>query len=138
MVKGKKGLILFALTAVLLSLTGCQFFADTNDIVDIHLFVNGEQIDDFEYQLDFGEEISLNVEVFDFFGQEVNNCTVKWYVEEIGSVEPDEGYSTVFTAVKAGKDEYIEGTLDIYVESLKGAVLEESLNIIVGTKPTEK
>ena len=138
MVKGKKGLILFALTAVLLSLTGCQFFADTNDIVDIHLFVNREQIDDFEYQLDFGEEISLNVEVVDFFGQEVNNCTVKWYVEEIGSVEPDEGYSTVFTAVKAGKDEYIEGTLDIYVESLKGAVLEESLNIIVGTKPTEK
>ena len=138
MVKGKKGLILFALTAVLLSLTGCQFFADTNDIVDIHLFVNREQIDDFEYQLDFGEEISLNVEVVDFFGQQVNNCTVKWYVEEIGSVEPDEGYSTVFTAVKAGKDEYIEGTLDIYVESLKGAVLEESLNIIVGTKPTEK
>jgi hypothetical protein len=138
MVKGKKGLILFALTAVLLSLTGCQFFADTNDIVDIHLFVNREQIDDFEYQLDFGEEISLNVEVVDFFGQEVNNCTVKWYVEEIGSVEPDEGYSTVFTAVKAGEGEYIEGTLDIYVESLKGAVLEESLNIIVGTKPTEK
>ena len=138
MVKGKKGLILFALTAVLLSLTGCQFFADTNDIVDIHLFVNREQIDDFEYQLDFGEEISLNVEVVDFFGQEVNNCTVKWYVEEIGSVEPDEGYSTVFTAVKAGKDEYIEGTLYIYVESLKGAVLEESLNIIVGTKPTEE
>lgn len=138
MVKGKKGLILFALTAVLLSLTGCQFFADTNDIVDIHLFVNREQIDDFEYQLDFGEEISLNVEVVDFFGQQVNNCTVKWYVEEIGSVEPDEGYSTVFTAVKAGKDEYIEGTLDIYVESLKGAVLEESLNIIVGTKPTEE
>lgn len=138
MVKGKKGLILFALTAVLLSLTGCQFFADTNDIVDIHLFVNGEQIDDFEYQLDFGEEIPLNVEVYDFFGQKVNNCTVKWYVEEIGSVVPDEGYSTVFKAVEAGEDEYIEGTLYIYVESLKGAVLEQSLHIIVGTKPTEE
>ena len=135
---------LLVLAVVLLSFSGCTLFSPWNDVAEISFKVDGEELKTPEYTLEFGEKVTISVVVKDAFAQELKKCTIKWSIENdaIGTFESNEGYNegytVVFNAAAAG-EEYIEGKINIAVESsLTGKTHYETLKIIVGTKEVEE
>lgn len=132
---------LLVLAVVLLSFSGCTLFSPWNDVAEISFKVDGEELKTSEYTLEFGEKVSISVVVKDAFAQELEKCTIKWSIENdaIGTLESNEGYNVVFKAAEAGEEPYIEGKINIAVESsLTGKTHYETLKIIVGTKEVEE
>ena len=132
---------LLVLAVVLLSFSGCTLFSPWNDVAEISFKVDGKELKTSEYTLEFGEEVTISVVVKDAFAQELKKCTIKWSIENdaIGILESNEGYNVVFNAAAAGEESYIEGKINIAVESsLTGETHYETLKIIVGTKEVEE
>ncbi len=132
---------LLVLAVVLLSFSGCTLFSPWNDVAEISFKVDGKELKTSEYTLEFGEKVTISVVVKDAFAQELKKCTIKWSIENdvIGILESNEGYNVVFKAAAAGEEPYIEGKINIAVESsLTGKTHYETLKIIVGTKEVEE
>lgn len=132
---------LLVLAVVLLSFSGCTLFSPWNDVAEISFKVDGKELKTSEYTLEFGEKVTISVVVKDAFAQELKKCTIKWSIENdaIGTLESNEGYNVVFKAAEAGEEQYIEGKINIAVESsLTGKTHDETLKIIVGTKEVEE
>lgn len=131
---------LLVLAVVLLSFSGCTLFSPWNDVAEISFKVDGEELKTSEYTLEFDEEVPISVVVKDAFAQELKKCTINWSIENdaIGILEPNEGYNVVFKAAAAGEESYIEGMINIAVESsLTGKTRYKTLKIIV-TKEVEE
>ena len=132
---------LLVLAGVLLSFSGCTLFSPWNDVAEISFKVDGEELKTSEYTLEFDEDVTISVVVKDAFAQELEKCTIRWSIENdaIGTLESNEGYDVVVKAAAAGEQQYIEGKINITVESsLTGKTHSKTLKIIVGTKEVEE